>query len=130
MKKELTTLKEKEQFVQTFLNIDTNIENIILLERQLEVVDYEDNHMIFSSNKFMRSLNESLMVARRDSYKNCGEFIKEYQSQKRESLVRKIESEYPSYQQFIISGDEVAIFVPQETGMMIIQEQSHELIKK
>lgn len=130
MKKELTTLTEKEQFVQMFLNINTNIENIFLINKRLEIVDHEDNHMIFNSTKFIRALNASLIVARRDHYKSCKDFVREYQEQKANLLTKRIKDKYPSYQYFLISGGEVAIFVPQKSETIVIQERIQELTKK
>lgn len=130
MKKEVTTLTEKEQFIQVYLNINDPVKTIFLLKNRIEVVDVLDHHTIFSSSKFIHALNESLLVARRATYKSSKVFMKEYWYQRENRLKEVLHESYPTHQKYIVSGDEIAIFVPEEKGTLILQKNIKELIKK
>lgn len=150
--RDLTTLKEKEIFTQQFLGTDALIKAIQYCMGSVVIGDYSGNYMQISSKKFMRHLNESLMVSKRETYTSIEEFMQEYNYQRsldhreileelplpmvnvilREKVYKKIKKQYPEMIEFIISGNEVAIMVPNELnrGLTIIQDSVEKFVNK
>lgn len=140
----LTTLSEKEMFAQNFMGSNVPIKLIYYFLGTIIILDMDNNYIVSSSQKLMRYCNESLLVAKKTTYHSIEEFMNEYQNQrvitdlnsveeaipkdiilriKEYYLSKMLKKEYPEMEDFIISGEEVAIFIPNQKnqGKTILQ---------
>lgn len=128
--KEITTLNQKERFINNYIKKQIKIKNIKEEDNQFIVSDFEDNSMKFSSLNFMEKFNNLLQASESEIYETSTAFVEEYTIQKLKKLEDILNKRFPGNEKIIFSQDEALVIIPNDKGKIIKQYTKKEVYCK